>query len=312
MQESIAVEIDAVSHCYGEHQALKEFSLNVLAGETFALLGPNGSGKSTLFNVISTLLPIQKGDVRIGSQSLSSDVNGMRHQLGVVFQSPSLDPKLTVRENIRCQGILYGLASVELEQRVTDVISQFGLVDRMSQPTEQLSGGLKRRVELAKSLLHTPQLLLMDEPSTGLDPAARIDLWHAIDELKSRSQVTVLMTTHLLEEAERADRVGIVHAGQLVRAGSPSELRSRLSGNVLTIQTKSSDEIQDWLVGQGYQTEELNGQLRVTGDGAIDLMVPLSERFGGKVDTMSVGKPSLEDVFIAETGHRFWDTTQAE
>lgn len=304
-----ALHVEGLQYSYGSHRALDHLHLSVQAGEIFALLGPNGSGKTTLFRIISTLATIQQGTVEVFGLSVADAKAAVRATLGVVFQSPSLDPKLTVLENIRCQAALYGLAGTALQSRIDEVMQELGIQDRASTPTEDLSGGLKRRVELAKGILHRPRLLLMDEPSTGLDPASRLDLWRAIKELQKRHGVTVLMTTHLLEEADKADRIAIMDRGKTVAIGPPRELRADLGQQVLSIQTNRQEDVASWLTDQDVSVQRVDEQLRIVGKQAVDLVAPLSTHFGEAIQTLTLGQPSLEDVFVARTGHRFWNET---
>ncbi len=301
----LALDAQSLSHNYGQQPALRDLNLQVSTGEIFALLGPNGSGKTTLFRLISTLATVQRGELLVFGQSVKTNRAAVRSALGVVFQSPSLDPKLTVTENIDCQAALYGLSGASLQTRKQEVIEQLGLQDRLRTPTEQLSGGLKRRVELAKVILHRPRLLLMDEPSTGLDPASRLDLWHALKELQEQSSVTVLMTTHLLEEADKADRIAILHQGSTVAVGPPTELRKSLGGQLLSIQTSDQPGVQAWLAERGLVAQKIDGQLRVSTEQGAQLIAPLTSEFGERIGSLSLGQPSLEDVFVARTGHRF-------
>ncbi len=301
-----ALEIQRVSHHYGEQLALNDLSLAVNRGEIFALLGPNGSGKTTLFRLISTIARIQVGEISVFGVSAKSHMETVRGMLGIVFQSPSLDPKLTVLENIRCQAALYGLSGSTLTTRIDEVVKQFGIADRLKTVAEKLSGGLKRRVELAKGILHRPRLLLLDEPSTGLDPAARLDLWHSLVQLRDDYGVTILLTTHLLEEADKADRIAILHEGRAVALGAPSQLRNELGGQVLTIQTTVVPAVVEWLKSQAIETQLLDHQLRVTSANAASLVAPLTAQFGDRIQSLTVGQPSLEDVFVARTGHTYW------
>ncbi len=303
---SPAVEVDAVSHRYGAHEALRGLSLSIEPGEVFALLGPNGSGKTTLFRLISTLARVQSGRVSVFGNSVATATAQVRRSLGIVFQSPSLDGKLTVLENIRCQAALYGLTGSAMSTRIDEVASQIGIADRLQSKVEDLSGGLKRRVELAKGILHRPRLLLMDEPSTGLDPASRLDVWHAIKELQQVSGVTVLFTTHLLEEADKADRIAILHQGSTVAVGRPRDLRQELGEQVLTISSSAQNIVLAWLVEKGVQAQTVDEQIRVVGAQAVNLVAPLATEFGAQIQSITLGQPSLEDVFIARTGHRFW------
>lgn len=305
-----ALKASGVSHHYGEFKALSDLTLEVSTGEIFALLGPNGSGKTTLFRLASTIAKLQQGELTIFGQSVVSQQHAVRSLLGIVFQSPSLDPKLTAVENIRCQAALYGVRGTQLSQRIDEVAGQLGIADRLNTVVEKLSGGLKRRVELAKGILHRPKLLLLDEPSTGLDPAARLDLWHALEQLRQASGVTVLLTTHLLEEADKADRIAILHRGSVVAVGAPQQLRADLGSQVLTIQSPELETIAAWLTERKVVTQLLSQQLRVVGSNNAALMSQLAAQFGDRIQTLTLGQPKLEDVFIARTGHQYWMQTE--
>lgn len=307
-----ALEVSGLVHRYGSHTALAGLSLRIEPGEIFALLGPNGSGKTTLFRLLSTLMPVTEGTVRVFGHSLPSQAALVRAQLGVVFQNPSCDRKLTVRENLRCQAALYGLKGAVRDERIDQVLSELGLTDRGEWRLDKLSGGLQRRVDIAKSMLHAPRLLILDEPSTGLDPAARLDLWHALVGLRDRHGVTLLLTTHLLEEAEKAERIGILHQGQLVALGKPETLRRELGDRVLVIHAREPQRVQAWMRAREIDSEMQQEQLRVTGSRVADLVAPLTTELGESIRSLSLGEPSLEDVFIARTGHQFWDAAAAQ
>ncbi len=302
-----AIEIENLSFRYGQRLALDQLSLTIEARQIFAMLGPNGSGKSTLFRVLSTLEPVFEGNVRLFGTNLRENPNAIRRMLGVVFQSASLDRKLTVLENIKCQAALYGLRGAELTKRVDQVTEQLRLKDRLHEYAETLSGGLKRRVELAKGILHRPKLLLLDEPSTGLDPAARIDLWQALTQLQETDGVSVVLTTHLLEEADKADHLAILDQGKVVASGSPTELRTQLGSQVLSIHASDPNEIVQWLASQNVSATLHQQQVRATGQAISRLIVPLSEQFADRVQSITLGQPNLEDVFIEKTGHQFWN-----
>ncbi len=207
------------------------------------ILGPNGSGKSTLFKLIATLVKVQQGGISVFGADTNRDTHLVRSRIGIVFQSPSLDKKLTVLENIRCQAALVGLAGAARDTRIAEVMKQLGLDDRASERCEKLSGGLKRRVEIAKGILHFPPLLLLDEPSTGLDPSARLDLWNALTNLHNNHGVTVVLTTHLLEEAEKCDSLAILHQGKCVAYDSPDSLRKQSGNEILTIQCADPETV---------------------------------------------------------------------
>ena len=286
--------------------------MRIEPGEIFALLGPNGSGKTTLFRLLSTLMPLREGALSVFGYALPAESARVRAQLGVVFQNSSFDRKLTVRENLRCQAALFGLAGSDRERRIGQVVDELGLTDRLDWRMDKLSGGLQRRVDVAKSMLHAPRLLILDEPSSGLDPAARLDLWHALAALRDRHGVTLLLTTHLLEEAEKADRIGILHRGKLVASGPPQQLRSELGDRVLVVEARDPQRVLAWFHSRSIEAKLQEDQLRVSGSRVVDLIAPLTAECGNSIRNLSLGEPSLEDVFIARTGHRFWDSVTVE
>ncbi len=294
-----------VHHRYGDREALQGVHLSVVAGEIFALLGPNGSGKTTLFRLISTLVPVQRGSVVVAGINAQSDPLGVRGRIGIVFQSPSLDKKLTVDENIACQAALYGLRGAAMRRRRDEVLELMKLTDRRGDFCEKLSGGLKRRVELAKGLLHQPPVMLLDEPSTGLDPASRLDLWQSLQSMASAG-VAVLLTTHLLEEADKADRIAILAEGKLIASGSPAQLRASMGDGLVTIVGSDSGEIERIVRDElGLVAQKVQQQVRIQSPNAAALVPMLADRFGDQVQSITIGRPGLEDVFIEKTGHRF-------
>ncbi|MGH9788764.1 MAG: ABC transporter ATP-binding protein, partial [Candidatus Acidiferrales bacterium] len=206
MNASPAIEIENLSHAYGERVALRDVAFSVGRGELFGLLGPNGGGKTTLFKILATLLLPRGGHARVFGDDVAANPMAVRRRLGVVFQSSSLDPKLTVTENLRHQGHLYGLRGARLQARMEELLKRLGIADRRDERAEKLSGGLRRRVEIAKGLLHQPEVLLLDEPSTGLDAGARRDLRLYLRQLCDQDGVTVFLTTHFMDEAESCDR----------------------------------------------------------------------------------------------------------
>ena len=312
MNSAPAIEVAELSHAYRERQALRSVSFEIAAGEIFAFLGPNGGGKSTLFRVLSTLMPPQQGHVNILGQSVVEKQLAVRETIGVVFQAPSLDKKLTVDENLSQRAALYGLHGDQLTQRREEVLQQLGLVDRRSDLTETLSGGLRRRVDLAKGLLHRPRLLLLDEPSTGLDPGARSDLWRYLQQLRDDFGVTIVLTSHLLEEADRADRVAVLHLGQIVAQGTPAELRESVGGDSISIECERPAELAAKINQQfGFEVSVVDDVIRFPcSDGAVGVAQVMQE-YSDEVHSIKLGKPTLEDVFIAKTGHRFWQAEDA-
>lgn len=311
-----AITIDSVTHKYGERVALDCLSFQVQPGEIFGLLGPNGGGKTTLFKLLTTLMPVQTGELSVAGFNVRTQPDEVRRSIGVTFQAPSVDIKLTVRENIVYQGRLYGLSGSVLRDRVNEQMERFQIADRAGDIVQTLSGGLKRRVEIAKSLLHNPQVLLLDEPSTGLDPGARFDLWRALQSLRADSGVTVLVTTHLMEEAEKCDRLAILDHGRLAALGTPDELRSGIGGDCISIQTHSAEQAADLArrIESSLQLapQRFDAQLRLEAPDGAKLVHTLTSQFAGDIRSITLGKPTLEDVFIRSTGHQFWDEGKPE
>jgi len=293
----LSVDVESLTHRYGERVALDGVTLSVRSGEVFGLVGPNGGGKTTLFKILSTALVPSSGSARVAGIDVRD--GAVRRRIGVVFQSPSLDGKLTVAENLLHHGHLYGLSGGGLRQRIGEELARFGLADRAVERVEKLSGGLQRRVELAKSLLHRPEVLLLDEPSTGLDPGARRDLWDALRSLKG---VTVLLTTHLLEEAERCDRLAILHKGKVVALGEPSALRAEIGGDVVTVRSREAEQLAAAIREKlGESPQVADGMVRLARDRGHELVGRLVEAFPGMIESVTVAKPSLEDVFLSKT-----------
>jgi ABC-2 type transport system ATP-binding protein len=300
------VQVTDLRHAYGERVALDAVSLSVEPGEIFALLGPNGSGKTTLFRILSTLLPAPAGSVEIDGYDPAVDRDAVRRSLGVVFQSPSLDKQLTAAENLTHQGHLYGLRGPDLRRRVEEALAAVGMADRAGERTDRLSGGMRRRVEIAKGLLHRPRVLLMDEPSTGLDPAARIDLWQHLRRISGPAGVTVLMTTHILEEAEGASRVAILERGKMLACDTPDALKERIGGDVISVVTKDPEGVRVALKQRlEVDAAVVDGAVRLERPRGHEFVPQLIEAVPGVVDSVSVGKPTLQDVFIRITGQRF-------
>lgn len=305
MNDSLLV-VENLTHCYGKRTALDNVSFTVGRGELFGLLGPNGGGKTTLFRILSTLIAPRQGRVSLFGHDAATDRTEVRRRIGVVFQSPSLDKKLTVLENLRHQGHLYNLRGPLLQSRIDELLARFGMAERANDLVETLSGGQRRRVELAKGLLHKPELLLLDEPSTGLDPRVRSELGDYLEALRTRDGVTILLTTHIMEEAGRCDRLAILDRGKLVALDTPAALKEQIGGDVISIETKQAEQLRDQIkVKFGLEPTVLNNSLRLERVRGHEFITDLVEAFPGQIDAISVGKPRLEDVFIHLTGHQF-------
>jgi ABC-2 type transport system ATP-binding protein len=306
-----AIEVSKLQHTYGTRVALADVDFSVGRAEIFGLLGPNGGGKTTLFKILATLMRPSSGTAVVFGDDVRSAPEAVRRHLGVVFQHPSLDGKLTVAENLRCHGHLYGMHGAGLRHRAAAVLQRLGLTERAHDRVETLSGGLQRRTELAKALLHEPRLLLLDEPSTGLDPGARRDFIHYLQQLRDVEGVTVVLTTHYMEEAERCDRIAILHQGHLVRVGPPDHLKSEVGGDVVVMQTAAPDALRDKIEQRFHCAATIvDGTVRVERPRGHELVRDVVEAFPSDVSFVTYGKPTLEDVFIHLTGHTFWAEAQ--
>src|SRR4051812_22862706 len=305
-----AIHLSGITHRYGDRLALDDVSFDVRAAEIFGLLGPNGSGKTSLFRILSTLMLPSGGNAEIMGAHVATSPNTVRRNIGVVFQAQSVDVKLSAAENLRHQGHLYGLSGRTLTARIADMLGRVGLADRANERVETFSGGMQRRVELAKGLLHRPSVLLLDEPTTGLDPGARRDLWKYLAQLRDSEGVTVLVTTHLMEEAERCDRLAILNEGHLVGLGTPTELKNEIGGDVVIFEivdpTRASELAEKISLRFALKATALGGKVRLEAPNAHKLVTSVVETFLGDIKGFSVSKPSLEDVFVSRTGHRFW------
>jgi ABC-2 type transport system ATP-binding protein len=304
------IVLSSLTHDYGTRLALDHLSFSVAPAQIFGLLGPNGSGKTTLFRILSTLMVPSGGLATIRGFNVATEPAQVRQQTGIVFQARSLDIKLTVEENLRHAGHLYGLSGKQLRARIADVLERVALADRRKDYVETLSGGMQRRVELAKGLIHSPAVLLLDEPTTGLDPGARLDLWQYLRMLRDEEGVTVLVTTHLMEEAEYCDRLAILSEGKLVALGSPEELKSTIGGDVVLFETESEAAAQSLAARMAGRFEVaptvLANTVRLERENGHRFLTAVLDAFPGEVHAVSVSRPRLEDVFIRRTGHRFW------
>jgi ABC-2 type transport system ATP-binding protein len=302
------ISVQGLVHRYENRTALNGISFDVRPAELFGLLGPNGSGKTTLFRILSTLMVPTAGRALVMGCDAARDAASLRRQIGVVFQAQSVDPKLTAYENLWHQGHLYGLRGSPLKNRIGEILSRVGLADRAKERVETFSGGMQRRIELAKGLLHHPGVLLLDEPTTGLDPGARRDLWQYLRMLRDEEQVSVLVTTHLMEEAERCDRLAILNEGNLVALGTPAELKSEIGGDVILLDAARDANLLAEHIRFRFHVEPavLGNQVRIERENGHRFVTDVVEAFPGEIQAISVSKPALEDVFIRRTGHKFW------
>jgi ABC-2 type transport system ATP-binding protein len=305
------IDVRQLSYSYGKgiaHPALTDVSFSVSEASICAFLAPNGGGKTTLFKILSTLFPVQKGSIRINGTELSSNLPVIRNSIGVVFQSPGLDKRLTVLENLKLQAKLYNIPKSEISGRIGNIMRQFGITELHPNMVETLSGGYRRRVEIAKAVLHNPPILLLDEPSTGLDIVARKDLWNYLFSLRDEKRVTVLVTTHMVEEAERADTVIIMDKGKIVRMGSPDNLKKEIGGDIVSVKTGSPNQFiktikEKWNI----DAVQLDGIIRFEIPADPGLMNKILAEFFDLIESATLSKPTLADVFFRYTGNQFSD-----
>lgn len=308
MSAEPAVLIDQVCHRYGDREALRGVSFEVGSGEIFGLLGPNGGGKTTLFRILSTSFAPTGGRAAVFGYDVVTQAAQVRQQMGVVFQAPSLDKKLSAVENLWHHGHLYGMRGQLLRQQMYEMLERVGLSDRAGDRVEKLSGGMQRRVEVAKGLLHRPRLLLMDEPSTGLDPGARRDLWEYLKQARERDGLTILLTTHLMDEAEQCDRVAILNRGELVALGNPRELAGTVGDEVVSLECSAPQQLAERVRSRmSLSCSVLENTVRIERERGHELVAQIFETFPGEIQSVTVRRPTLEDVFIQKTGHRFWE-----
>lgn len=306
ISEPAAVQVENLSYRYGERVALKAISFAVARGEIFGLLGPNGGGKTTLFRILSTLLQPEGGSARIFGADVAAEPLAVRRRIGVVFQNQSLDRRLTAEENLVHQGHLYGLKGAVLSERISHVLDRLGIAARRGEVVEKLSGGLRRRVELAKGLIHQPELLLLDEPSTGVDPGARLDFWEYLKLLRREEGVTILLTTHLLDEADKCDRLAVLDEGSIVAEGTPQALKSSIGGDVVWLTSGSPEDLALRITERfGLAASIVNSAVRFEHPNGNEFVSRLMQELREPIDSVTVSRPTLEDVFIHATGHRF-------
>jgi len=306
------ISVRDLVHRYQDRTALNGVSFEVRPAELFGLLGPNGSGKTTLFRILSTLMVPSSGSATIAGLDVVRQPGALRRRIGVVFQAQSVDSKLTAYENLWHQGHLYGLRGAELKARINEILTRVGLLDRAADLVETFSGGMQRRIELAKGLLHHPEVLLLDEPTTGLDPGARRDLWQYLAILRDQERVSVIVTTHLMEEAERCDRLAILNEGNLVALGTPEALTREIGVDVILLEARDPQSLAERIRNK-FQVDAtvMDKHIRLEIENGHHFVPEVVEAFPGEIQSLSVSKPTLEDVFIHRTGHRFWSEDAA-
>jgi len=290
--------VENVTHRYGDLVALDQFTMHLNKREIVGLLGPNGSGKSTLLRLLSTATKPQTGRVEVCGFDSVKNSQAVRGRIGVVFQTPTLDKLLTVEENLLACGAFYGMSGRLLHEKVKQAMIQLGILDRRGDLGKQLSGGLQRRAEIARALLHEPQMLILDEPTTGLDPVARDDFWRAIEDLRERRNTAIVVSTHLFDEAERCDSLILLNKGVRVAEGTPAELKAVIGGEVVELKARQPEWAMEVLRGLFPSPMRLiDGVIWVEAKEAHQLIPRLVEALPGEVISIGLHQPTLADVF---------------
>jgi ABC-2 type transport system ATP-binding protein len=296
-----AVEVRSLGKNYGKVEALKGIDLTVGAGEMFALLGPNGAGKTTLFSILATLRAPTAGAARVLGKDVVTDRDAIRREMGIVFQEPAIEQRLSGRDNLMLMGLLYGHTMSSAKKRASDILERLGLGESADRLAKTLSGGQRRKLELARALVTDPKILFLDEATLGLDVDARRMFWGQIRGLADEGR-TVFFTTHYMEEAEVADRIALIDSGRIVALGTPSELKARVGGGVVTLRTNDDAGARAWLTEHGFAPEPGGQGITIVHADPAAIIPDLLRNLPVKVERAEVHEPSLEDVFLKLTG----------
>jgi len=300
-EAEMIIEVKNFTKKYGDFTAVDDISFGVERGTIFAFLGPNGAGKSTTIGTLCTIQEKTSGELLIDGQDVSRDQDRVRSSIGIVFQESTLDAKLTVAENLQLHCDFYGVPKGDVAKRIGFVLDLVDLSDWAKAPVQSLSGGMKRRAEIARSLVHFPKVLFLDEPTTGLDPQTRLNVWEYVRRLQQEKEITIFLTTHYMDEAEISDKVAVIDHGRIVAHDTPYELKKRHTGTVVDLAVTEPEDLLHYLdtSSLGYERTGSRILVRVPGSAqALDLVT----RFRPSIQDVEIRKGTLDDVFIALTG----------
>jgi ABC-2 type transport system ATP-binding protein len=307
-----AVAVEGLVKRYGELEAVRGIDLAVAAGETFGFLGPNGAGKSTTINMLCTLVRPSAGSARVAGHDIVRERDDVRRNIGLVFQDTTLDGYLSAEQNLRLHAELYGVPREAVTERLQQVMEMVGLWERRASLVMTFSGGMKRRLEIARGLLHSPRVLFLDEPTVGLDPQTRSSIWSYISELKRDEDITIFLTTHYMDEAEYCDRIAIMDRGTIVALDTPAALKASVGKDRVQIQTPD-EQAAIAALRERFEIEA------TVAEGAVTFGVPAGEQFvprlfaelGQPIQSVNVSRPSLDDVFMSYTGTTIRDAEES-
>lgn len=303
-QNRSIIEVHELVKRYGSVEAVRGVTFGVAEGEIFGFLGPNGAGKTTTIKVLATLLLPTAGRVTLNGFDVVTQPNDVRKSIGIVFQDPSLDDRLTAEQNLWFHAMIYGVPRNVATTRIGDALRMVDLADRRRSQVRTFSGGMKRRLEIARGLLHYPRVLFLDEPTLGLDPQTRNRIWEFVRDLRTREGITVFMTTHYMDEAEHCDRIGIIDHGELVALDTPAALKRRVGGDVITMTSPQAESLARAVEERfGAQTRLTDGQVILEREGGAEFVPQVVSAFPGLVESVTVQPPTLDDVFLKLTGH---------
>ena len=293
------IQVENLTKKFNQFTAVDNISFNVQKGEIFGFLGPNGAGKSTTISILSTLVPPTSGKAFINNFNVQTQTNAVRKSIGLVFQDPSLDDRLTAEENLRFHARLYDVPSQEYTPRLEEVLKLVELWDRKNDKIKIFSGGMKRRLEIARGLIHYPAVLFLDEPTIGLDPQTRSHLWEYIVTLKKEKEMTIFMTTHYMNEAEYCDRIAIIDQGKIVAVDTPANLKRSIGGDIISISTNENEQLQKELTNfADINFNKVNGEWLLEVKDGESFLPHLLQKLNTPIQNVTLRKPSLDDVFL--------------
>jgi len=310
---SPAVLVRGLRKTYGELEAVRGIDLEVQPGEVFGFLGPNGAGKSTTIKILCTLAAPTDGEARVAGFDVVAERDEVRRHIGLVFQDTTVDDYLSAEQNLRFHAELYGIPTKLVDGRLKQVMEMVGLWDRRASRVQTFSGGMKRRLEIARGLMHSPRVLFLDEPTVGLDPQTRVSIWSYIRELKARETITIFLTTHYMDEAEYCDRIAIIDQGRIVALGSPDALKAKVGKDRIQLRT-TNDDAAAAALRERFELEAVkrDGVLTIGVEHGEQFVPKLFAELGVPIVSISVARPSLDDVFLAFTGTTIRDAEASD